>query len=243
MGPCVRQGALAGLAGGAAMAAVLVVAGEGAIGRAIALEAGGGDEVFGRGTQQAGGMLGALVFGAVAGTLLGVAYAVVRRRMATGDDWRAAVALAATGFLTVFVVPFLRYPANPPGVGDPDTIGRRTALYLLALGWSLVATWAAWRASRALARQRLPDHVRLPATAAAYAGLVTVGLLALPPTPDPLTVPAGLLWQFRLATVGGALALWAVTGTVFGWLEVRRTAGSAAGSPSATVAERAGRPV
>ncbi len=240
MGRRLGHGALAGLAGGAAMATVLALAGEGPIGRAIALEAGGGDEVFGRGAQQAGGMLGALIFGVVVGTLFGVAFALVRRRMATGDDWRAAVSLAATGFLTAFAVPFLRYPANPPGVGDPDTIGRRTALYLLALGWSLVATWAAWRVARALADRRLPDHVRLPAVAATWMGLVAVGLLALPSTSDPLDVPAGLLWQFRLATIGGALALWAVTGTVFGWLEVRR---AAAAAKATREAERAGQPV
>lgn len=229
MGRHLAHGALAGLAGGAAMAAVLAVAGEGPIGRAIALEAGGGDEVFGRGAQQAGGVLGALIFGVVAGTVLSLVFAVVRRRLATGDDWRAAVGLAAAAFTTVFLVPFLRYPANPPGVGDPDTIGRRTALYLLALGWSGVATWAAWRAARALGDRRLPDSSRLPAVAAVYVALVGVGLVALPPNPDPLTAPAGLLWQFRLATVGGALALWSVTGTVLGWLEVRRAAVTEAG--------------
>ena len=228
MGRQLGRGALAGLAGGAAMATVLAVAGEGPIGRAIALEAGGGDDVFGRGAQQAGGVLGALVFGVVAGTVLAVAFAVVRRRLATTDDWRAAMALAATAFVTVFAVPFLRYPANPPGVGDPDTIGRRTALYLLALGWSAVATWAAWRAARALGDRRLPDHVRLPAVAALYVALVAVGLLALPPAPGPLAAPAGLLWQFRLATVGGALALWSVAGTVFGWLELRQATASVA---------------
>jgi predicted cobalt transporter CbtA len=215
------HGALAGLAGGVAMAVVLAVAGEGPIGRAVALEAGAGEEVFGRGAQQAGGALASVVFGVVAGTVFALAFALVRHRVATADDWRAALALAATAFTTVFLVPFLRYPANPPGVGDADTVGRRTALYLLALGWSAVATWAAWRAGRALRARSAPDHVRLPAVAATYAVLVGIGLVALPPNPDPVAVPATLLWQFRLATVGGALALWAVLGTVFGWLRVR----------------------
>lgn len=218
------HGALAGLAGGAAMAVVLAVAGEGPIERAIALEAGGGEEVFTRGAQQAGGAAGALLFGVVAGTVFAVVFTVVRHRLATPDDWRAAMALAATAFATVFLVPFLRYPASPPGVGDPDTIGRRTALYLLVLAWSAVATWAAWRAGRGLRERSAPDHVRLPAVAATYVALVAVGMVALPPDPGPVAVPATLLWQFRLATVGGALALWAVLGTVFGWLQVRAPA-------------------
>ena len=227
---CLGRGAAAGLAGGGAMAVVLAVAGEGPIGRAIALEAGGG-ETFTRGAQQAGGVAGALLFGVAAGTLMAVAYALVRHRMATADDWRAAVTLASICFATVFLVPFLRYPANPPGVGDADTIGRRTALYLLALGWSAVATWAAWRAGRALRARGAPDHIRLPATAGCYVALVVVGLLGLPANPDPVTVPAGLLWQFRLATVGGALALWSVTGTVFGWLHLRAAAKEAEPEP------------
>ncbi|MDP8938509.1 MAG: CbtA family protein [Actinomycetota bacterium] len=218
------HGALAGLAGGAAMAVVLAVAGEGPIGRAVALEAGGDEQAFTRGVQQAGGAAGALVFGLVAGTVFAVAFAVVRPRLAARDDWRAAVTLAATAFTTVFLVPFLRYPANPPGVGDPDTIGRRTALYLLALGWSAVAGWAAWRAGRNLGGRSAPDHVRLPAVATTYVALVVIGLVALPPNPDPVAVPAALLWQFRLASVGGALALWAVLGTVFGWLQIRAAA-------------------
>lgn len=221
MGSLLRHGALAGLAGGVAMAVVLAVAGEGPIGRAVALEAGGGDEPFSRGAQQAGGAAAALVFGLVAGTVFAVAFTIVRHRMDTPDHWRASVVLASIGFATVFLVPFLRYPSNPPGVGDPDTIGRRTALYLLALGWSVVATWAAGRAAGALRRRSAPDHVRLPAVAAAYVALVAVGLLALPPNPDPVAAPASLVWQFRLATVGGALALWAVLGTVFGWMQVR----------------------
>jgi len=220
-GRCLAHGALAGLAGGTGMAVVLAVAGAGPMGRAVALEAGAGDEIFGRGAQHVGGAVGAVVFGVVAGTVFALAYSLVRHRLATSDDWRAAMSLAATAFATVFLVPFLRYPANPPGVGHPDTVGRRTALYLLALGWSVVATWAAWRAGRALRTRSAPDHVRLPAVAVTYAALAGVGLVALPPNPDPVAVPATLLWQFRLATVGGALALWAVVGTVFGWLRVR----------------------
>jgi predicted cobalt transporter CbtA len=227
-GRSLGHGALAGLAGGAAMAVVLAVAGQGPIGRAVALEGGAGEEVFGRGAQQAGGALGAVVFGVVAGIVFAVAFALLRHRLATPDDWRAAMVVAATAFATLFLVPFLRYPANPPGVGDTGTVGRRTALYLLALGWSAVATWAAWRAGRALREEAVPDHARLPAMGAVYVALVTTGLLALPPNPDPVAVPATLLWQFRLATVGGALALWAVLGTVFGWLQVRTSAAAPA---------------
>jgi predicted cobalt transporter CbtA len=218
----VRDGALAGLAGGAALALVLLLVGEESIGRAIALEQGGGDEMFSRRTQTVGGVLAALVWGAALGVVLGVVYARARRRLATTSDWRAAVGLAVVGFLTVNLVPFLKYPPNPPGVGDPDTIGRRTALYLLVLAWSALAAAAAWAAGRRLGEDppALPEHLRAPAVVALYVAVVAAGLAGLPGTPDPVTAPAGLVWRFRLASLAGTAAFWGVCGVTFGWLRL-----------------------
>ncbi len=216
-----KQGALAGLAGGAALALVLRLIGEGPIGRAVALEGAGGDEMFSRGTQQLGGMAAAVLYGAALGAVFTVAYAAVRHRLRATDDWRASVTLAAAGFAGVFLLPFLKYPANPPAVGDPDTIGTRTALYLLAVAWSLVATWGGWRAWRALVDRGVPVPQRAPATLAVWVGLAAIGLVLLPSNPDPVEAPATLIWQFRLATVAGAATFWTVMGLVFGWLRVR----------------------
>jgi len=216
-----KQGVLAGTAGGAALAVVLRVIGEGPIGRAVALEGGGGDELFSRGTQQLGGMVAAVVYGAALGAVFTVAYAAVRHRLRATDDWRAAVAVAAAGFTAIFLLPFLKYPANPPAVGDPDTIGRRTALYLVAVAWSLVATWGGWRAWRAFVARGMPVHRAVPATLAVWVGLAVAGLVALPANPDPVDAPATLIWQFRLATLAGAATFWSVVGLVFGWLRVR----------------------
>jgi hypothetical protein len=221
----VKHGVLAGLAGGGALALVLRLVGEGPIGRAVALEGGSGDEMFSRGVQQAGGMAAALVYGAALGAVFAVAYALVRHRLRTADDWRASVALAVAAFAGVFLLPFLKYPGNPPAVGDPDTIGRRTALYLLAVGWSLVATWAGWRAWRALVARGWDTSRAVPATALAWVALAAIGLSALPASPDAVDAPATLIWQFRLATVGGAIAFWSVMGMVFGRLRVREAAG------------------
>jgi predicted cobalt transporter CbtA len=214
-----KQGVLAGVAGGSALAIVLRLVGEGPIGRAVALEGGGHDELFSRGAQQVGGMLAAVLYGAALGAVFTLAYALVRHRLQTADDWRASVALAAAGFAGFFLIPFLKYPANPPAVGDPDTIGRRTALYLVAVAWSLVATWAGWRAWRSLASKGAT--VAAPATMAVWVALATVGLVVLPADTEPVEAPATLIWQFRLATVAGAAAFWSVMGMVFGWLRVR----------------------
>ena len=218
-----KHGVVAGMAGGVALAVVLGLAGEAPIGRAVALEGGRGDAPFGRGAQQLGGMVAAVLYGAAVGAVFAVVYAAVRHRLPVADDWRAAVVLAATGFVAVFLLPFLKYPANPPGVGAPDTVGRRTALYLVAIGWSVVATWGGWRAWRALTDRGTSLHQAAPVTAAVWVALAAVGLAALPGHPDPVTVPATLLWDFRVSTVGGAAAFWSVMGMVFGWLRVRGT--------------------
>jgi hypothetical protein len=218
-----RDGVVAGLAGGAALALVLLAAGERTISRAIELEQrarGSGDEMFSRGAQQLGGGLATLIWGLALGAIFAVAYVALRRRLDTPSDWRAAVTLAAVGFTTLVLVPFLKYPANPPGVGEPDTVGRRTALFLVMLGWSLLSTGATWRAARVLARRGLPEHVRVPLVALLYVAMVALGLAALPGSPDRVTVPATLVWRFRLASLAGTAAFWAVCAVTFGWLRV-----------------------
>jgi predicted cobalt transporter CbtA len=237
-----RDGALAGLAGGAALALVLLAVGERTITRAIELEqrtqgAGAatelgpaaGEETFSRGVQQAGGVAATLIWGVALGAIFAVAYVALRRCLNTKSDWRAALTLAAVGFTTLILVPFLKYPANPPAVGDPDTVGRRTVPFLVMLAWSLLCTGAAWRAARVLGERGLPmrsghaglpEHLRVPAVGLLYVGLVAVGLAALPGSPDPVTVPATLIWRFRLASLAGTAAFWAVCGAVFGWLRV-----------------------
>ena len=236
---------MAGLAGGAALALVLLLVGEEAIGRAIALEqsadpGSAGDELFSRGAQQVGGALAALVWGTALGVVFAVVFALARKHLATASEWRASAGLAVMAFLTVNLVPYLKYPPNPPGVGDPGSIGRRTALYLLMLAWSAVASGAAWLAGRRLgaatgsgwrARRAgegapLPEHLRIPAVVGLYVALIAVGLAALPGSPDAVGAPATLVWRFRLASLAGTAAFWAVCGVVFGWLRL-----AAAGQP------------
>lgn len=225
-----RLGAVSGLAGGLAMALFLLAVGERSISDAIALEdaaaraAGETHEaVFSRGTQLAGGFAGSVLAGVVFGLVLAVVFAAVRHKLAFADDWRRAVAVSATGFVTIALVPALKYPANPPAVGDPDTIGHRTTLYVLMLAWSLVATWGAWRLSLRLRERLTPDHVRLTAAVALFAMIVGVGFVVLPGTPDAVAAPATLVWRFRTASLGGAALLWLVSGVVLGSL-LERTA-------------------
>src|SRR2546421_237087 len=123
---------------------------------------------------------------------------------------------------------FLKSPANPPSVGDPATITRRTVLYLAMLAWSLIATVAAWRLLEWGRARQWSVPVTASATAGVWAVIVAAGFIGLPPNPDKVEAPATLIWRFRLASAGGSAVLWAVTGMVLGALLSRSVGNSAA---------------
>jgi predicted cobalt transporter CbtA len=143
--------------------------------------------------------------------------------------------LGAVGFVTMYAVAFLKYPPNPPAVGDPNTINERTILYLTVVGWSIVVSWAAWRMHRWLRARGVVEHQRLPATALTYVVLVTLAFVVLPGNPDAIGAPATLVWRFRIASLGGAAAFWSVLGLAFGWLCVRKAAERDAEAVTTTV--------
>jgi predicted cobalt transporter CbtA len=51
-----------------------------------------------------------------------------------------------------------------------------------------------------------------------FAAIVGLLLAVLPPATDPGNFPAGLLWDYRLSSLGTLLTLWAVLGTSLGAL-------------------------
>lgn len=217
----IRRGVIAGLVGGAASALFLLLVGERVIGGAIRLEdarGGGGNEMFSRGVQTFGGALGVILVSVALGVVFATTFTAVRHRLPGRDDWQRSIAWAATAFVVVYLVPFLKYPPNPPSVGNPDTINERTILYFAMVAWSVGAAFLAARLGGWLRSRQLADPARLSAVAVAWVVLVAIGYMVLPGAPDAVTAPATLIWRFRLASAGGALALWAVTGVVFGWL-------------------------
>lgn len=227
-----RAGALAGAAGGIVMAVILRLLGEGPIGEAVAIEAAGHeavhDELYTRAAQQVGGMIGVVIYGIALGMILAVVLAAVRHRLPLRDDWSRSLAMAAIGFGTVVLVPFLKYPANPPTVGDPDTIGRRTVLYVTLLAFSIAATILTWRFATWVSG-KWGRSAAVPATVLLYVVVVGIAYAAYPPFADKVELSATLLWRFRLASIGGQVALWSVLGLTLGALLERREAVPARG--------------
>ena len=216
---------MAGAAAGASLAVFLWLVGEPTMAQAIARHAQRDagpveEELFSRGVQQVGGMVGAVVYGVCLGVIAALVMAAARRRSAMRDDWRQAMAVGVVGFVTLALVPALKYPANPPGIGDPETIGRRTILFLAVVAWSLLASWGSWRLWGHL-RAR-PEHRRSAATAVLYAVMVGAAFVLLPGPPDGVDAPATLVWKFRVASLAGAAVYWAVLGWTLGCLARRQ---------------------
>ncbi len=227
------RGLLAGLVAGILCFAVAYVVGEPSVRSAISLEESGGAEhahgtepadaghgdhdetgtVVPRSLQSTLGLLTATaVTGVALGGLVGVLSALALGRFGRLGVRGSTLLVAATGFVTVYVLPFVAYPPNPPAVGQEATIGYRTSLYFTMLAISVIAGVTALLAGRHLARRWGAWYAGL----AAVAGYLVVTLVALQllPTYDevPSDFPATVLYGFRTASFVTQLSLWSVLG-------------------------------
>jgi len=219
-----RRGMAAGLLAGLLAGLFAFFTGEPLLDRAVAIEeasAGGThheEEVFSRTTQKAGLFFATGLFGVTVGGIFGLVFAFFRGRLAAESDLKRSVYLTAAVFAGAFLIPFLKYPANPPSVGDPDTIGARTAAYFTLVALSLLVVLAAWLAARLLRERGVRTARRRAIVGAGVALAVAALFLALPAAPSAGDFPAGLLWGFRLSSFGTQLVFWAGLGVVFGLL-------------------------
>ncbi|WP_433682154.1 CbtA family protein [Nocardia sp. CA-119907] len=239
------RGLLAGLIAGLLAATVGYFVGEPKIEAAIAIEEANtakekaadhaqepaghthGDEeepLVSRSGQKAGQFLALGLAGLALGAIFGsVAY--FARRYSTLSGPKLALGLALAGWAAIVAVPFFKYPANPPAVGDPDTINQRTLLWSAAVLLGLAAVGIGVYVYKLLATQL--DTVRLIAGVGAFALVVVLGYILLPGINEVTEdFPAALLWQFRAASLGETATLWACLGLGFAALTEFATRGS-----------------
>jgi predicted cobalt transporter CbtA len=228
------RGMLAGVPAGLAAAVFAYLVGEPALDGGIAFERAGAEahvhaaeahtELVSRGVQSTIGLLVALLlYGVAIGGILALVYAAARGRVGPVRPRTAAAVLALVGFVVVMLVPFLKYPANPPGTSNADSIGQRTGVYLVMLLCSvLVAVLATALAHHLATRTGKPTAI-VVGVAAYLLVMLVIGALLPPVNETPVDFPATLLYEFRVASLGMHLALWAVLGLVFAALvEPRR---------------------
>lgn len=239
------RGLIAGLLAGLAAAVFAFVVGEPHVDAAIALEeAGAADEaahhhaeepLVGRGIQSTIGLLAAhLGIGVALGGLFAVVFAVIYGRLGGFSVRAYATLLAGGAFVAVTLVPFLKYPANPPAVGQTGTVGSRTELYFVFLALSVITAGLAVTAARSFA-DRFGGWAASGIGILGYAVVMTVCAVLMPTVNEvPDDFPATLLWDFRLASLGGLVVLWLVLGAAFGTLVPRALAPTPAAATAAT---------
>lgn len=179
-------------------------------------------ELVSRSTQAGIGLLtGIVAYSAAMGGLFALVFAFVHGRIGRLGPRGTAAWLALAAFVAITLVPGIKYPSNPPAVGNPETIGERTALFFVMLAISI----AALAAAVALARRLWDRHGAWNASliaAAAFLAVIVVAGLALPAVNEvPENFSATLLWNFRVATLGIHAILWTTLGLVFGALTAR----------------------
>jgi predicted cobalt transporter CbtA len=161
-------------------------------------------------------LTGVAVYGTAFGGLFALVFALAYPRMADVGRRAMAALLAAAGFIAVYVTPMLEDPANPPSVGLLETIGMRTSLYFAMILIALAAMIAAGMLRNRLNSRFGAWNSALIADGASIVVMAGVAL-ALPNVNEiPEDFPATVLWQFRIASLGGQLIMWTVLGLLFG---------------------------
>ncbi|MGA5761881.1 CbtA family protein [Nonomuraea bangladeshensis] len=185
-----------------------------------------------RPAQKAALFLATGLYGLAVGGVFALVFAGLRGRVGPRSDGRLALAAAGTAFGAVILVPFVKYPANPPAVGDPETIDSRTLLYVVMILVGLAATAIAVATARRVTTG--DDWARWVAAVAAFLVPVAAAWWLLPAVDEvPDGFPATLLWQFRLASLGTQLVFWTAFGVLFGWASDRVARRAAAPAPLA----------
>jgi hypothetical protein len=231
------RGLLAGLIAGLLAGAFAYSFGETHIDAAIAIEEAAAppaepgvveeEPLVSREGQKAGLVLATTLYGIAMGGLLATAYMLLRRRLRIASDSRVALALAGAALVGAVLVPWLKYPPNPPAVGDPSTINQRTWSYLAVLVLGLVAVWAAVIAGRT---QRV-EWLRAVVSVVSFLIVVAIAYLLLPTIQEvPDTFPAALLWDFRITSLGVQAVLWTALGLAYAALIAPKAAAAAPAS-------------
>jgi hypothetical protein len=179
-------------------------------------------ELVSRTVQSTLGLLIAVtIYGAGIGGLFAIVFAFAYGRIGELGARATAALLAAGGLLAVVIVPFLKYPANPPAVGSHETLGSRTALFLVMIAISIAAlTLAVGLARRLIARFGAWNAALIGG--AAFIVMVAAAQLILPEVNEvPEQFSADLLWRFRLSALGMHIVMWTALGLLFGALAAR----------------------
>lgn len=181
------------------------------------------EPVVSRPVQKLGLLSGFLLYGVAWGILLGLLAFGTRSWSLETRSGKQAFLLAMLLGWSAVLFPLLKYPANPPGVGEAETIAYRQGLFLALVVLSLIGTSVTVGLER---RARRAGRRAGAILFVFYLVYLAVLFLALPSNPDPIKLPVGLVQSFRALSLAGQILFWLVMGGVFALLVQKETRGS-----------------
>ena len=160
--------------------------------------------------QKGGQVLAGAILGTSIGALFGIVFALSRKILPGNHHVKKALVLSGIMWFTIYLIPFLKYPANPPTVGDPDTVVLRAILYLSFIaisGFGAVGFYQLFK--------RLEKSKRIVALIG-YGVFISVAFLLMPENPDEVTAPLDLVNGFRATSVIAVSIFWISIGIILG---------------------------
>ena len=160
--------------------------------------------------QKSGQVLAGVILGLAMGSLFGIVYALSRNSLPGKTDVTKSVILAGIMWLTIYIIPFLKYPANPPTVGDGETVMLRAILYVSFIVLSGISVVIFYKISGKF--QNNKKYFGL----FGYIIFITILFFVMPENPDEITAPMNLVNEFRLMSVLGVSSFWLSVGLILG---------------------------
>ena len=162
--------------------------------------------------QKGGQVLAGAILGTSIGALFGIVFAYSKNSLPSGNNVKKALILAGLMWLTLYFIPFLKYPANPPTVGDADTVVLREILYLSFIAISGFGALGFYQLFKKLQKgKRIIAFI-------GYGLFISAVFVAMPENPDDVTAPMNLVEEFRVMSVVGVSIFWIALGIILGSL-------------------------
>jgi len=129
------------------------------------------------------------------------------------NNKQKAILLAGIMWFVLFLMVALKYPANPPAVGDPETIYYRETLYvsyILISGLAALGMAVIWIRTRMNSKKVIIPLI--------YAAIMVTAYVVMPSNPDKIEISMDLIQTFRILTAITIGVFWATLGIIFGSL-------------------------
>ncbi len=161
--------------------------------------------------QKSGQILAGVILGTSIGALFGIVFELSRNSLPGNHDVKKAMVLAGIMWFTIYLIPFLKYPANPPTVGDAETVVLRAILYLSFIAISGFGAFAFYKLSK-----RFQNKKKLVALIG-YGIFISSVFFAMPENPDKISAPMNLVNEFRIMSALGVSSFWVSIGIILGF--------------------------